>query len=144
MILWDRKDITYCKCPNLRYAHAHCPCEECNGKAVSCSTEYCHWMAFKEQLSIQQDRVIQDNGANTETAGEEVLMNISLVTKEKIELEPEMMQFSEAVTLNSLVPDDIITNDHEQDSFIETEHETSTVNTHIHNHSYICMCVSYS
>jgi len=33
-----------------------------------------------------------------------VLMNISLVTKEKIELEPEMMQFSEAVTLNSLVP----------------------------------------
>jgi len=102
-------------------------------------------MAFKEQLSIQQDRVIQDNGANTETAGEEVLMNISLVTKEKIELEPEMMQFSEAVTLNSLVPDDIIANDdREQDSFRETEHETSTGNTHIHNHSYICMCVSYS
>jgi len=93
-------------------------------------------MAVKEQLSIQQDRVIQDNGASTETAGEEALTNISLVTEEEIKPEPEMTQFSEAVTLNSLVPDDIIANDdREQDSFRETEHETSTGNTHIHSHA---------
>jgi len=48
--LWDREDILSCKCPMLRYTHAHCPCEECEGKAVSRSTEYRHWTAAKQQL----------------------------------------------------------------------------------------------
>ena len=54
MILWDREDITYCQRPSLWYAYAHCPCEECDRRAVSCSTEYRHWVAVKEHLRCMQ------------------------------------------------------------------------------------------
>ena len=40
---WNRKSVSYCFCAALKYAHAHCPCERCNGKAVSRYTEYKHW-----------------------------------------------------------------------------------------------------
>ena len=39
---WNREDI-YCCCDELSYSHSHCPCDNCNGKAVSRPTEYRHW-----------------------------------------------------------------------------------------------------
>ena len=42
---WSRLKISYCKCPALSYVHTHCPCQKCNGKAVSRSVEYRHWQA---------------------------------------------------------------------------------------------------
>ena len=41
--VWERDDVSYCRCSDLEYTHSHCPCTECNGKAVSRSTEYLHW-----------------------------------------------------------------------------------------------------
>ena len=42
-LTWRRDDVPYCKCPTLSYTHAHCPCDNCKGKAVSRSTEFRHW-----------------------------------------------------------------------------------------------------
>ena len=42
---WSRLKISYCKRPALSYVHTHCPCQKCNGKAVSRSVEYRHWQA---------------------------------------------------------------------------------------------------
>lgn len=42
-ITWARSDVSTCTCPDLNYRHSHCPCESCNGRAVSSSTEYIHW-----------------------------------------------------------------------------------------------------
>lgn len=44
---WSRKSVSYCFCAALSYTHAHFPCERCNGKAVSRSTEYSHWKDSK-------------------------------------------------------------------------------------------------
>ena len=41
--VWNRDDITSCRCSLLNYEHAHCPCSECDGAAVSRSTEFTHW-----------------------------------------------------------------------------------------------------
>ena len=124
MILWDRVDITYCKCPSLRYAHAHCPCEECDGKAVSRSTEYRHWMATKEHLSIQQSTVIRENDLSGQTAcaGQEEQASVSQIMDQEIDSEPDMTQCSEDVTIDSLVPDNDQSDDHEQDLLREPEH----------------------
>ena len=43
MATWTREDVSYCSCTALSYIHSHCPCQQCNGKAVSRSTEYRHW-----------------------------------------------------------------------------------------------------
>lgn len=40
---WNRCDIVGCSCPATSSAHVHCPCQDCNGRAVSRSTEYRHW-----------------------------------------------------------------------------------------------------
>ena len=40
---WTRSDVSTCTCSDLSYRHSHCPCETCNGKAVSSSTEFRHW-----------------------------------------------------------------------------------------------------
>ena len=40
---WERGDVTYCKCSSLSYCHTHCPCEDCEGKAISRATEYRYW-----------------------------------------------------------------------------------------------------
>lgn len=48
---WNRKSVPYCFCTALKYAHAHCPCERCNGKAVSRYTEYKHWKDSKALAS---------------------------------------------------------------------------------------------
>lgn len=41
---WNRQQVSYCRCSELKYVHAHCPCCYCNGKAVSRATEYRHWV----------------------------------------------------------------------------------------------------
>ena len=43
MVAWSQKDVSTCTCEELAYRHSHCPCQNCNGKAVSSSTEYSHW-----------------------------------------------------------------------------------------------------
>lgn len=45
---WERGDVTCCRCSALSYCHTHCPCEDCNGKAVSRATEYRHWKKASE------------------------------------------------------------------------------------------------
>lgn len=40
---WSREEVSYCNCTELRFTHTHCPCDCCEGKAVSRSTEYRHW-----------------------------------------------------------------------------------------------------
>ena len=49
-MLWERADAPYCKCMDLPYAHTHCPCELCCGRAVSRSKEYRHWVNASNQL----------------------------------------------------------------------------------------------
>ncbi|KAL5510544.1 hypothetical protein EMCRGX_G006106 [Ephydatia muelleri] len=41
--IWDRKEVAYCTCAARQAPHAHCPCEDCKGNAVSRSTELRHW-----------------------------------------------------------------------------------------------------
>jgi hypothetical protein len=48
---WNREDVSYCKCSDVAYTHSHCPCQECNGRAVSRSTEYRHWKIAQAQYS---------------------------------------------------------------------------------------------
>ena len=52
---WSREQITYCSCNSLSYKHAHCPCSRCNGKAVSRSTEYRHWIEANAELSRSRE-----------------------------------------------------------------------------------------
>ena len=47
LIPWNRDMVAYCSCSALRYAHTHCPCHNCNDKAVPRSTEYHHWREMK-------------------------------------------------------------------------------------------------
>ena len=44
MTSWAHEQVSYCLCSELKYVHAHCPCYNCNGKAVSRATEYRHWV----------------------------------------------------------------------------------------------------
>jgi len=55
MALWSRKDISYCFCSDLSFAHTHCPCFRCAGKAVSRSTEYRHWLEFNAENAGTRD-----------------------------------------------------------------------------------------
>ena len=58
---WTRKDVSYCYCDSLSYTHAHCPCTSCNGKAVSRSTEYRHWLdANAERYNEQEEGTATD------------------------------------------------------------------------------------
>ncbi len=43
MAAWAREQVSYCSCSALSYVYSHCPCRQCNGKAVSRATEYRHW-----------------------------------------------------------------------------------------------------
>lgn len=63
---WNRKSVSYCFCAALKYAHAHCPCERCGGKAVSRYTEYKHWKDSKALASASQR--ISDAPESTDTA----------------------------------------------------------------------------
>ncbi|XP_031549912.1 uncharacterized protein LOC116287378 [Actinia tenebrosa] len=49
---WDRFSIVRCHCEDLAYTHVHCPCEKCDGKAVSFSLEYIHWNK-KKSIEIE-------------------------------------------------------------------------------------------
>ena len=106
-ILWDREDITYCKCPSLKYAHAHCPCEECDGKAVSRSTEYRHWMAAKEQLCMQQlqrpaSTFHASNITEASAEEEEAPSTSNQLLDDEMQPETDMTQSSDVVTDNNL------------------------------------------
>ena len=46
-IPWDRDAVAYCSCAALRYVHVHCPCQNCNGKAVARSNKLQHRKAAK-------------------------------------------------------------------------------------------------
>ena len=130
MILWDREDITYCKCPSLRYAHAHCPCEECNGKAVSRSTEYRHWVAVKEHLRCMQQGTTSSTSHTSINVGSPVETDVQEEPRSRIEPETEMIvtQPIEGVTNIVTQPDDqsINYNDNEQEVSIESEHGEAT------------------
>ena len=52
--IWDRKEVAYCTCAARQAPHAHCPCEDCKGNAVSRSTELRHW---KNSLQVAGTRV---------------------------------------------------------------------------------------
>lgn len=53
--MWNREDVSYCKCSDVAYTHSHCPCHECNGRAVSRSTEYRHWQIAQAQYYTTYD-----------------------------------------------------------------------------------------
>ena len=44
---WSRDAVVVCHCLDLTHKHVHCPCEQCDGKVVSTSTEYRHWQQNK-------------------------------------------------------------------------------------------------
>lgn len=73
VIYWERGDVTSCKCFALSYCHTHCPCEDCNGRAVSRATEYRHWkkasdalLLSKEHDAEQCDMTYSDSKSDTE------------------------------------------------------------------------------
>lgn len=59
------------------YPHAHCPCEVCQGKAVSRSTEFRHWECTKDALREWESEVHDDGctspdiDANVDVGGAE-------------------------------------------------------------------------
>ena len=55
---WNRQEVSYCRCSDLRYVHAHCPCCNCNGKAVSRATEYRHWV----EANLENSRTAHAQG----------------------------------------------------------------------------------
>ena len=52
MAYWSRNQVSYCNCAELQYTHAHCPCNCCQGKDISRSTEYHHWQQAQGLLSL--------------------------------------------------------------------------------------------
>ena len=74
VIFWECGNVTSCKCSALSYCHTHCPCEDCNGRAVSRATEYRHWKKASEaflDLSVnhdieQSDTIYGDGNGDTE------------------------------------------------------------------------------
>ena len=65
MAAWNRQEVSYCRCSKLKYVHAHCPCYNCNGKAVSRATEYRHWVeANLEGSSIAHAQFDFDSSDN--------------------------------------------------------------------------------
>ena len=68
---WNRQQVSYCRCSELKYVHAHCPCYNCNGKAVSRATEYRHWVEANLEGSCNAHAQLvlhpQDNNMATES-----------------------------------------------------------------------------
>lgn len=65
---WSRKTVSYSFCVALPYAHSHCPCERCNGKAVSRYTEYKHCKDSKALASASQQRISDASLESTNSA----------------------------------------------------------------------------
>ena len=76
--IWDREDIISCKCGDVTYTHAHCPCEYCDGRAVSRSTEYRHWQIAQSQWGLfsencggdPEDHESDEDGENGDGTGD--------------------------------------------------------------------------
>ena len=82
VIVWERGDVTSCKCSALNYYHTHCPCEDCNGTAVSRATEYRHWKKASEafllvnvedDINIEQSDMIYGDGNGTGDTEEQTI-----------------------------------------------------------------------
>lgn len=56
---WSRDEVVVCNCVDLMYKHVDCPCELCDGKAVSTSAEYRHWQHNK-YLDLETDLELDD------------------------------------------------------------------------------------
>lgn len=68
---WSREDISYCKCTDLSYSHSHCPCDSCDGKAVSRATEYRHWKdAMTSAMHADQGDTDGDSTGNGGDGGD--------------------------------------------------------------------------
>ena len=67
--LWNREDISYCRCPELSYSHSHCPCDKCNGKAVSRATEYRHWI--DAAVALNRNDYLGNNESDGNNSGTE-------------------------------------------------------------------------
>ena len=87
---WDRDTVVYCSCAALQYVHTHCPCQNCNGKAVTRSTELWHRKAAKlisncsthvhvEDTSDNNMEGINDNDMETSFVGDKQVIPHSLV-----------------------------------------------------------------
>jgi len=63
---WTRKEVTYCSCTALSYTHAHCPCLICNGKAVSRSTEYRHWLEANVKRALSETDMAYRQAVNVD------------------------------------------------------------------------------
>ena len=61
---WDRDAVVYCSYAALRYVHTHCPCENCNGKAVARSTELRHRKAAKLMSNCSTHARVEDTSGN--------------------------------------------------------------------------------
>ncbi|KAM7426948.1 hypothetical protein ABFA07_021841 [Porites harrisoni] len=73
-IVWERRDVSTCTCSELTYRHSHCPCESCNGKAVSSSTEYNHWeknIILASGNSTDKDDEVSDCGSRSDLSSED-------------------------------------------------------------------------
>ena len=77
---WNREEITYCSCNALSYKHAHCPCARCDGKAVSRSTEYRHWV----EANAERSR-FKDASTNSATVLESHIMPIDIPAGTEVE-----------------------------------------------------------
>ena len=64
---WNHCDIVSCSCPSSYSAHVHCPCQKCNGRAVSRSTEYRHWNDTIILMGQTIDRHVQAHHQTTES-----------------------------------------------------------------------------
>ena len=60
-------DIVSCWWPSSYSAHIHCPCQKCNGRAVSRSTEYRHWNDAIILMGQTIDRHVQAHHQTTES-----------------------------------------------------------------------------
>ena len=67
--LWTWGDIYACSCSEKQYRHVHCPCSECNGRAIDRSTELRHWHQAK-LLTDPETGLAVDARDSTDTESE--------------------------------------------------------------------------
>lgn len=61
---WDRDAVAYCSCSALQYVHMHCPCQNCNSKAVARSTELQLCKAVKLISNCSTHAHVEDTSNN--------------------------------------------------------------------------------
>ena len=88
-LTWEKHDVMPCCCPASEKPHKHCPCINCNGKAVHRSTEERHRKEFAESFGI--DNEVELNSADEE---EEIESNTSFDTElnEEVQTDEEQQE----------------------------------------------------